>query len=254
MVVGNRAVVDPANHSGGYDTGAGIFADNGGLVTNSTFAANVTDGTGGGIAVHGDISVTNSTISGNSGSKAGGGIFARMPQGGSVSSSTLAGNSSARGAGIYLASKQSLHLESTIVADSAGGGADVGARYATTIAGANNLIVSSDAKVALPADTLQVDPLLAPLADNGGPTQTHALAPTSPAIDRGNNVAGLDTDQRGAGFRRSLGSAPDIGAFESVPANASSATQAAPIAEPWFLAMLAAAVGGVGAHRRWRRP
>jgi hypothetical protein len=40
------------------------------------------------------------------------------------------------------------------------------------------------------------DPLLGPLADNGGPTPTHALLPGSPAIDQGSS-GGLTTDQRG---------------------------------------------------------
>src|SRR5262249_34056431 len=42
-----------------------------------------------------------------------------------------------------------------------------------------------------------LDPLLDPLADNGGPTQTHALRPGSPAIDHGSNPLNLPTDQRG---------------------------------------------------------
>src|SRR5207253_8446367 len=49
------------------------------------------------------------------------------------------------------------------------------------------------------------DPKLGPLADNGGPTQTHALLVGSPAIDKGNNakVPGFSShDQRGAPFLR----------------------------------------------------
>jgi hypothetical protein len=45
-------------------------------------------------------------------------------------------------------------------------------------------------------DQTGVDPLLAPLANNGGPTETMALTPGSPAIDAG-VVAGATTDQRG---------------------------------------------------------
>ncbi|MEO0354484.1 MAG: choice-of-anchor Q domain-containing protein [Cyanobacteria bacterium P01_A01_bin.3] len=56
------------------------------------------------------------------------------------------------------------------------------------------------------------DPGLAPLANNGAPTLTHALLPGSPALDNGSNPAGLSTDQRG--FPRVIGSAPDVGAFE----------------------------------------
>ncbi len=57
-----------------------------------------------------------------------------------------------------------------------------------------------------------VDPLLGPLADNGGPTLTMALLPGSPAIDAGDNSVALPTDQRG--FPRLVGPAIDIGAYE----------------------------------------
>src|SRR5262249_26963663 len=59
-----------------------------------------------------------------------------------------------------------------------------------------------------------IDPLLAPLAFNGGKTQTHASKNGSLAINRGTNSAGLTTDQRGPGHARKLGAAVDIGAFE----------------------------------------
>jgi len=81
------------------------------------------------------------------------------------------------------------------------------------VIGHNNIVMNTTNT--LPADTLSVDPLLLPLADNGGPTLTHALAAGSPAIDAGNNLAGLATDQRGPPFARSVGAKPDIGAFES---------------------------------------
>jgi hypothetical protein len=57
-----------------------------------------------------------------------------------------------------------------------------------------------------------LDPKLAPLADNGGPTLTMALLPGSPAIDAGDTAAAPPTDQRG--FPRPAGLAADIGAFE----------------------------------------
>src|SRR5262249_32612057 len=58
-----------------------------------------------------------------------------------------------------------------------------------------------------------LNPMLAPLANNGGTTQTHALLPGSPAINAGSNVANLATDQRG--FQRVAGGQVDIGAYES---------------------------------------
>ena len=61
-----------------------------------------------------------------------------------------------------------------------------------------------------------VNPALGPPANNGGPTYTMALLPTSPAIDAGDNAlsAGFTTDQRGIGFPRLRGQHVDIGAYE----------------------------------------
>ena len=67
----------------------------------------------------------------------------------------------------------------------------------------------------LSAATLSGDPQLGALADNGGPTQTMAIAPTSPALDAGSNPDGLAFDQRGSPFAREVPSGQsDIGAFE----------------------------------------
>src|SRR5690606_32889881 len=67
-----------------------------------------------------------------------------------------------------------------------------------------------------------LNPLLGPLANNGGPTPTHALLAGSPAIDAGRNISGATHDQRGAPFLRTIddpnianvNDATDIGAFE----------------------------------------
>ena len=66
------------------------------------------------------------------------------------------------------------------------------------------------------------DDILSPLADNGGPTLTHALAMNSPAIDAGDNTICAtepinNLDQRGE--PRPIGSSCDIGAYESNVAN-----------------------------------
>ena len=72
-----------------------------------------------------------------------------------------------------------------------------------------------------PGDQINTDPLLGPLEDNGGPTETHALLLGSPAIDQGNS-GGVYIDQRR--FHRPFdvpgipnavgGDGSDIGAFE----------------------------------------
>ncbi len=63
-----------------------------------------------------------------------------------------------------------------------------------------------------PRDQASSDPLLGSLADNGGPTLTHALLAGSPAIDRGTLAAAPLEDQRG--IPRPQGPKIDIGAFE----------------------------------------
>jgi hypothetical protein len=67
-----------------------------------------------------------------------------------------------------------------------------------------------------------LDPMLAPLGDNGGPTRTLALRAGSPAINAGNNAIAVDPDgdpllfdQRGPGFERIVRDAVDVGAFEA---------------------------------------
>ena len=59
---------------------------------------------------------------------------------------------------------------------------------------------------------INTDPKLGPLQDNGGPTQTRALAADSPAIDYVRINTGVTVDQRG--FKRPVGPWADIGAYE----------------------------------------
>jgi hypothetical protein len=81
-----------------------------------------------------------------------------------------------------------------------------------------------------PHDQPNINPLLAPLADNGGPTMTHALMPGSPAIDKGGTSANQcpTTDQRG--IARPQGPACDVGAFELEVTTQPTASPTAPSA------------------------
>jgi parallel beta-helix repeat protein len=217
-VSANRAAHDSTQGASSYDTGGGIFSNLGGYVGASTIEGNYSNGIGGGVSVFGgELHVVNSTISGNTARGAtGGGIDLRVFDGGTISNSTITANHAAGGGGVSLRGQQgTFTLQSSLIAgNDAAVAADVGAVAPLTIAGANNLVVGAGAGVTLPADTLHADPRLLPLADNGGPTRTHALGAGSPALDAGNDSAGLDTDQRGPGFPRRLGAATDIGAFE----------------------------------------
>jgi hypothetical protein len=179
-------------------------------------------------AAGGSAVIVNSTISGNaSGSRYG--SHRSQPvvgmHGGtkSIVNSTIAFNRRlfycGWRTGTVHATGPSMHIESAILANNSCDGNSTydiagNGREQFVIEGANNLITSSDDRVVLPPDTISADPRLAPLADNGGLTKTHALLDDSPAIDMGNNAADLAHDQRGPGFPRVNGTQADIGAYE----------------------------------------
>ena len=217
--------------------GGGVMAYKQMTIVGSTISGNATDGEGGGVfrlstTLINDLStltISNSTITGNVAGGTGGGIGSLRWT--TLTNSTVAFNDSGLGGALmvqppsipYDPGAGLLTLQSSIIASNAAGS---GAPYATdlamtgearTVAGANNLVLHADPDIALPPDTLATDPDLLPLAWNGGPTQTLALGPGSPAIDAGNNAAGLEYDQRGAGYPRVIGASADIGAFESPP-------------------------------------
>ena len=250
-VSGNRAAHDLGDGQQSYDTGGGIFTNFGGSIRSSTIDNNYSYGFGGGVsAFNGVLVVANSTISGNTAkTRGGGGLDLRVFYGGTISNSTITANTAPAGGGILLRGRpDQFELQSTLIGgNTAASGADVGSERATTLLGNSNLVVSADANVTLPAATLHAAPLLLPLAANGGPTRTHALAAGSPAIDAGNNAAALVTDQRGAGFPRVLGPAADIGAFEGVAAVPSlPSTVPAPAISGWALGLLGLALTWLG--------
>ncbi len=135
---------------------------------------------------------------------------------------------------LYSGYSSTATLTSTIVAGNTtlpnGGGSpsDIGGSGSASVSGSYNLIgTGGSGGLTNGVNNNQVgvaNPGLDPkgLQSNGGPTQTIALLPGSPAIDAGNNAAVADppfpgppfTDQRGAGFLRISGGAVDIGAFE----------------------------------------
>ncbi len=86
-------------------------------------------------------------------------------------------------------------LKNSIVANHLGG--DCTGSGALTSEGNNLYSDDTCSAFADPTDLVNTDPLLGPLADNGGPTQTHALLAGSPAIDTGDDTGCPATDQRG---------------------------------------------------------
>jgi hypothetical protein len=245
---GNSAVA--ADGSGGGISNGGTMT-----VTASTLSGNSASGvgvgaaggigSGGGISNTGTMTVTASTLSGNEAiSKVSGGGGGGISNSGTLTviASTLSGNSAfvqiggGSGGGIDNRSIPSrtatLTIHTSLFANGAGGNL-VNTRGAVTSLG-HNLFTDTPAVPLDPTDLLNTDPLLAPLADYGGPTLTHALLPGSPAIDSGSAVPGLATDQRGVA--RPQGPAPDIGAFESrgfVLARVAGDNQSTPASAPF---------------------
>lgn len=219
LVTGNSS----GNEAGLDEGGGGILCLGCAVVLqSSTVSGNTAGASGGGIFIHyGEYApqattIINSTISGNSSEEEGGGI---MLDGGAAtfSNSTIAFNTAGtRGAGISAGEyTYQIDLQSTIVSNNTTG-ADANNVWAfpETVSGANNLVPNAGGPATMPGDTITLDPVLLALADNGGPTPSHALGIGSAAIDAGNNAIGLVFDQRGEGYVRAAGSAPDIGAYE----------------------------------------
>jgi hypothetical protein len=219
---GTLAVTDSTLSGNSAALGGGI--ENGGnlAVTDSTLTGN-SAGEGGGIynADTGTLTVTDSTLTGNSAFSTllpigfvggnGGGIY----NGGrlAVTDSTLSGNSAgAFGEGGGISNVGKLAVRMSIFANSVGG--NLGTFAGSSFVSLGHDLFSDSPGAALDStDLIDTDPRLGPLADNGGPTQTMALLPGSPAVDAGVAVPGVTTDQRGV--PRPQGAAPDIGAFES---------------------------------------
>lgn len=193
--------------------------------------ANCTEGCGGGVHDNGTLNVTNSTISGNrvpNGNLNGGGmmIFGQAVITNSTITNNLAAGTTSTSGIFSLGFPQ---LRNTIVAANQNNSVTADVFGVFTSFGGN--LIGNIGNFAFgfgaPGDQIGggsnpiINPLLGPLADNGGPTQTHALLAGSPAIDRGRNDLTTEAfDQRGEGFARivdgnSDGSAiVDIGAFE----------------------------------------
>ena len=229
-----RSTISGNTMAGDDGHGAGVHAYYGPLtVRDSTISGNHATGggvpKGGGILSYGDaLTIERSTISGNSvgGAGFGGGVFSF---GGTVSitSTTITGNSSGyAGGGVTTSgSSPSPLLSNTIVANSTAP-TDPDLRSSLdTFRLAFSLVEDPGGASLVQAvpgsNLLGVDPALGPLAANGAPTRTHALAATSPAVDKG---SASGPDQRGRPrpvdvLTVSNGTAPgangaDIGAFE----------------------------------------
>ncbi len=219
--------------------------------------SNNTGGRGGGVfARYSPLTITGSTISGNSATAYGAAVTAKAtsqpPHGVVIENTTISGNFTAEPVGnfpsaLYLARLDSALLRNVTITgnDIQGAGSAALQVYRLNSAVISNTIVANtpsapDCTVAFTAsisignDSIiennlcggtptVADPLLLPLADNGGPTFTHAMLSSSPAIDAGSNGTCTGTDQRGfprpADGDGDTSAICDIGAIESGAGN-----------------------------------
>ncbi|MES1240432.1 MAG: right-handed parallel beta-helix repeat-containing protein [Acidobacteriota bacterium] len=214
-VIHRTAIVD---NSALFAVGAGIAIDAGELdVEESTLSGN-----GGGALVLFDgavVRVVNSTISGNTGALRGAGadvLDATLD----LRLTTVSGNSGSDG-NLSVYTGGTINLDHAIVAN--GSPQDL-FRESGTINAVYSLAETPGTAIngTNANNRLGVDPGLGPLADNGGPTETHSLLSGSPAINAGDPFlpAPPATDQRGPGFVRIFGGRVDLGSFERQSAEA----------------------------------
>lgn len=176
-------------------------------LNNSTISGNTSGSNGGGITTFaGAVTLNNSTVTENAATRGvGGGIYIRAGNSNpllTIRNSIVGGNSANDAPDLQANSGSVLDVDFSLIGDTTGGLTE--AQIEGITSGVGNL--------------LDIDPLLGPLTDNGGPTQTHALLPASPAINAGDpGVLSSPTefDQRGNGFIRVETGRIDIGAYES---------------------------------------
>jgi CSLREA domain-containing protein len=192
-------------------------------ITRCTFSNNQST-LGGAIQSFGNLTMENSTVSGNSGSAGTGGIInvgVMNLNNVTITNNTSDEETSGRAGGIS-SNGGTLNLRNTLIAgnfNTAGGSPDCAG---TLNSQGHNLIQSTTGCTVGGTTTgnlIGVNPLLGPLANNGGLTRTHSIGALSPAREAGNpavpgssDTACRATDQRNVS--RPQGARCDIGAFE----------------------------------------
>ena len=221
-------------------------------IASSEFSGNSVASVGGAISIHNathagshflSVRIDNSTISGNSSTNDGAGVYigadmadVHLLNDTIVENTIIAGGSPTggkRGGGVHISSGNPVsttEIINTIVFDNSSVQAnnqDIYFHPAVIGSGGNNLIHDATGFSGVTFST--ADPMLLPLADNGGYSELHAFANNSPAKDAGDNASWLAAhpsgptrtlgDQRGPMYSRVAGNSAgadviDIGAFE----------------------------------------
>jgi CSLREA domain-containing protein len=198
---------DPAGRGGAIRSVANL------TIEDSTISGNTATLDGGGLWFRfGTLDVNHSTLSTNYAVSKGGGLYTRNAES-SLSNVTLSGNTAnSRGGGIYIDSGPVTLSNTTLVGNLP---ASIRSNAGETASLVNSVIAGGtpdlEGNFSAPASLIQdpggatvtgspitgVDPELAPLANNGGTTLTHAPLEGSPLIDAGNNGSCEADDQNG---------------------------------------------------------
>ena len=197
-----------------------------GSITNTTISGNEADD-GGGVAVNvGELTLNNVTVSDNTAEYYGGGLLVGDPL--TLNRTIVSGNAAPTGAEVYV--YDGTYGTGAVTANNFNlfghNGVTNAAAFGGFTPGATDVTATSNG-----TEPTALAAILAPLADNGGPTtpatETHALVANSPALDRGPNAACTaapvdGVDQRDvARNQNGIGAASanecDVGAYEYVP-------------------------------------
>jgi hypothetical protein len=239
LAAGSSLTLSETTVSNNHATAGGGGAETAGsaVLTNSTVSGNTSAAGGAGISAVAGVTMTGSTVSGNTATAGGGGIAASTI---SATNSTIVGNTAgvAGGGGVtgatvtldYVTVTQNdaptganvvagiLSSFASVVAQPQGGGQNC----LVTVPGSQGFNFSDDGSCGFTLTTDHEgagDPVLGPLANNGGPTETRLPLTASPLIDaipvascQADGAAGVTTDQRGV--TRPQGPGCDIGAVE----------------------------------------
>jgi hypothetical protein len=216
-LVDSSVVNNTAAWSGG---GLYSFFNTNTTVVRSTISGNLSNDVGGGIRSLGNAEIINSTISGNNATGWYGGALFVTDGVVNLTNVTVAENVSPVWAaadvfvGTFTDASATLTLANSIVASSQDNCffAPWGGGVVTLTADHNNVFTDATC-FAGASDQVVADAGLGPLAENGGPTLTHALLAGSPAIDAGDNAVCPATDQRGV----ARDAVCDVGSFEHTP-------------------------------------
>ncbi len=209
--------------------GAVFLSGGTGHIINSTINNNSAN-TGLAIGASGTLNIANTTVSGNFDADGGAGIGAIYNTGTlNIRNSTISFNRTSGGTGGGIFNGGTLNIGNTIVSNNiALLSPDINQSSGTITSVGGNLISNSNGfpmgTFGQTNDAVNVDPLLAALADNGGNVMSHLLMPNSSAINGGVNANAVDpfdnavltTDTRGAGYDRIQNGTVDKGASESL--------------------------------------